>query len=117
MDVFEPLKNLNLEIVILDSLLRQWNVFEDFNVLNFNKILLTFAIVFKMFECFCPFLSLTIITGQRSFSSLADELLDITQEKKTVLNIFTAKSGSFLFKFSISANFWLMICFLIKLEN
>ena len=36
---------------------------------------------FKFFEHF-PFLSLTIITGQRRFSSLADRILDITQERK-----------------------------------
>ena len=56
---------------------------EDFNILNFGKILLKFAIVFKICEYFCPFLSLTIITGRRSFSSLADGLLDVTPEKKT----------------------------------
>ena len=58
-------------MAILDSLMRQWNGFEDFNVLNFSKILLKIAIVFKFFDCFCPFLSLTIITSQRCFSSLA----------------------------------------------
>ena len=75
----------------LNSLLRQWNGFEDFNVLNFGKILLKFAIVFKIFECFCPFLSLTIIIGQRSFSSLADGLLDITQERKNSFEHFHFK--------------------------
>ena len=58
--------------------MRQSNGFEDSNVLNFSKILLKIAIVFKIFDCFCLFLSLTIITGQRSFSSLADGLLEIT---------------------------------------
>ena len=53
--------------------------------------------VFK-FEYFCPFLSLAIITGQRSFSSLSDGLPDITPETKIALNIFTAKSGSFFKK-------------------
>ena len=67
--------NLKIEIEILDSLLRQWGGFEDFNILIFSKILLKFAIVFKIFEYFCPFLSLTIITGQQSFSSLADGYL------------------------------------------
>ena len=42
--------------------------------------MLKFAIVFKSFECFCPFLRLTIITGQRSFSTVADGLLEITPE-------------------------------------
>ena len=60
----------------------------------------------KICDCFqnvCPFLSLTIITGQRSFSSLADGLLDLTPEtKKLDLKVFTAKSGSFSFKFAIS---------------
>ena len=31
---------------------------------------------------FFPFLSLAIITGQQSFSSLADGLIDITQRQK-----------------------------------
>ena len=67
---------LKLAIGILASLLKHWNGFDGFKYLNFSKILLKFAIVFKIFEYFCPFLSL-IITGQRSFSSLADGLLDI----------------------------------------
>ena len=46
--------HLKLEIVILDSLLRQWNGFKDF-ILNFSKILLKFAIVFKIFEYFVFF--------------------------------------------------------------
>ena len=45
---------------------------------------------------FCS--ELTIIAGQRSFSILADQLLDIIAERKTVLNFSTAKSGSFSFK-------------------
>ena len=90
---------LKLEIGILDCLLRQQQGFEDFISLNFSKILLKFAFVFKILESFCHFLSLTIITGQRSFSSLADGLRDITQETKTVLNIVTKKSGSISFKF------------------
>ena len=52
-------------------------VFEDFNILSFSTILIKFAIVFKIF---CPFLSLTIITDQRGFSSLAVGLLDIIPE-------------------------------------
>ena len=46
------------------------------------KIFLKFAIVFKVFEYFWSFFSLIIITGQRSFSSLADGFLDITPETK-----------------------------------
>ena len=49
-------------------------------ILNSSKILLKFAIVFKIFEYFCPLLSLNIITGPLSFSSLADGLLVITPE-------------------------------------
>ena len=45
-----PVKQIKLEIIILDSVLRQWNGFEDFNVLSFSKILSKFAIVFKIFE-------------------------------------------------------------------
>ena len=66
------------DIGMLESLLRQWNGFEDFNI-NFSKIL-NFPIVFKVFEYFCPFLSLTIITGHCNFLSLADGLLDETPE-------------------------------------
>ena len=83
--VYESLSQWNYwkpKIWILDSLLRQWNGFEDFSFLNFSKISLKFATVFKIFEFFCPFLSLTIVTGQWSFSSLADGLLNITPETK-----------------------------------
>ena len=69
MHVFEPVKLIKAwnSDTGLNGLLRQWNGFEDFNVLNFSNILLKVAIVFKIFECFCPFLCLTIITGQLSF--------------------------------------------------
>ena len=84
--------NLKLEIVLLDSLLRLWSGFEDFNILNFSMILLKFAIVFESFVLFwvyfCPFLSLTIITCQRSFSSHADGLPDITPETKNSIEHF-----------------------------
>ena len=61
-------------------MLRQWMDFEDSNILNYSKILLKFAIVFKIFEYFCPFQSSTIITGQRNFLSFADGLHDRTPE-------------------------------------
>ena len=61
---------LKLEIGILDSFLRHWIGFEDLIILNFSKILLKLAIVFKILEYFCPFLSLTIITGQLAFEVL-----------------------------------------------
>ena len=80
MDLDDPVKLFKAIIGIMDNLLRQWNVFEYFNILNFCKILLKFAIVIKFCEYFCPFLSLAIITGQRSFSSLSDGLPDITPE-------------------------------------
>ena len=60
--------------------------------MNFSKVLLKFAIVFKIFEYFCPFLSSTIITGQRSFSSVADGLVDITPETKVVLDKFLLRN-------------------------
>ena len=53
----------------------QW-FFEGFNISNFIKILIKFGILFKIFGYFCAILSLTIITGQPSFSSLGDGLLD-----------------------------------------
>ena len=53
---------------------------EDDNVMNFSK----FAVVFKIFEHFCLFLSLTIITGQQSFLSLADGLHDKNPDSKIV---------------------------------
>ena len=53
---------------------------------------------------FSKFLNiLTIVTGQRS---PVDGLFHITPEQKIVLNVFTAKSGSFSLKFcNISSNF------------
>ena len=61
---------------------------EDINITNFCKILLKFAIVFKIFKFFCAFLSLTIITGQQSFLSLADGLHDKNPETKIVFEHF-----------------------------
>ena len=42
---------------MLDSLLRGWNDFKDFNILNFSKILfaIEFSIVFKIFEYLLSF--------------------------------------------------------------
>ena len=59
MDFYEPLK--------LYRLLRQWNGFEDINILSFSKILFKFAKLFKIFDYFLPFLSLTIITANETF--------------------------------------------------
>ena len=73
-------------------------VIGDFSILNFGKILLRFAIVFKIFECICPFLSLKINAGQRSFSSLADGFVEIIPHQIIVLNVFTEKSESFFKK-------------------
>ena len=56
---------------------------------------------FKIFEYFCCFLKLTIITGKRNFLSLTDGLPDITPETKIVdgfERFFTTKSEIF-FKF------------------
>ena len=53
-------------MALMDSLLRQGNALRIFFILNSSKILLKFAIVFKIFEYFCSFLSLTTITGQRN---------------------------------------------------
>ena len=76
-----------LEIGILDSLLRQCNGSEDFNILTRSKVLLKIAIVFKISDI-CAFLSLTVITDQGSISSLADGLLDITPETRNAFEHF-----------------------------
>ena len=73
---------------IMDSLLRQGNCFEDFDILNFIKILFKLAFVFKIFEYFCLFLNFTTITAERSFSSLSDRLLDIKPQTKNCLEHF-----------------------------
>ena len=49
--------------------------------MNFSKILLQFAILLKFLNCY-PFLSFTIITGQRKLLSLAHGLLDRTPKRK-----------------------------------
>ena len=89
MDLYQPVK-----------LLKAWNrhtrwsletvewCSEDTNITIFSKILLKFAIVFKIFENFCPFLSLTITTDQRSFLSLADGLHEKNSETKNVFDYF-----------------------------
>ena len=61
---------LKPEIVILDSLLRQLDGFEFFNMLSSCKILLKFTICFKISEFFCPFLSLTSFLAKEAFQVL-----------------------------------------------
>ena len=63
----------------------------------------------KFFECFCPFLSLTIFAGQGNFLSPADGLHDRTQETKSCFKhfFFTAKCENFFLNFEI--------CFLCEL--
>ena len=39
----------------MDCLLKQWNGFEVFNILNLGDILLKFAIVFKILNIFVQF--------------------------------------------------------------
>ena len=69
---------------------------EDIIITSFCKILLKFAIVVKIFEYFCPFLSLTVFTGQQSFSSLADGLHEKNPKTKSVFeHVLTAKCGNF----------------------
>ena len=51
----------------MDSLLRQGNCFEDFDILNFIKILFKFAFVFKIFEYFCLFLNFTTLQATEAF--------------------------------------------------
>ena len=55
MDLYGPLKLFNAWNRDTDSLLRPWNGSEDNNMTNFSKILLKFAIVFKIFEYFLSF--------------------------------------------------------------
>ena len=61
---------------------------EDINIKNFSKILLKFSIVFRIFEYFCPFLSLTIITDKRSCLRPADGLHDKNRDTKNVFEHF-----------------------------
>ena len=72
---------------IMDSLLRQGNCFEDFDILNFIKILFKLAFVFKIFEYFCLFSEFHHYY-ERSFSSLSDGLLDIKPQTKNCLEHF-----------------------------
>ena len=63
MGLYEPVKVFKAWSMILDSLVRPWNGSEDINITSVREILLKFVIVLKVFEYFCLFLSLTIITG------------------------------------------------------
>ena len=58
-----------VETRILDSLVRQLYGSEDIDITNIRKIF-KLGIVFENFDGLCPFLSLTLITGQRNFLSL-----------------------------------------------
>ena len=84
------LNYLKLEIEILGSLFRQWNGFEDFNILNFGKILLKFAIV--IFGYFCPF---SIITGQRSFQVMQMSYMTWMQRQKNSFEHFHCEIWKF----------------------
>ena len=87
---------LRNDIGILDSLLLEWNGSKVISLKNFSNILLKFSIVF---EDFCTFLNLAIITGQRNLI-LADGLHDKTPLTKNVSeHFFTAKLGKFSFEF------------------
>ena len=78
---------------ILGRLSGQRNGSEDISIMLFSKVLLNFAI---FLSCFCPILSLTIITGQRNLLSLADGYLTELQRQRKCSNIyFTTKSRNF----------------------
>ena len=101
MDLYEPVK-----LFKAGNMHTRWYLetmewcSEDIIITSFCKILLKFAIVLKIFENFCLFLSLTIITGQRSFSSLADGLREKIQRQKIFLKMFfTVKCGNFSLEF------------------
>ena len=76
MDLHVPMKLFRLEKGILDSLMRQWNGFDDINILNFSDVLIKFALFFVLF-------------------SLADELLDRTPETKIGFELFYCKIWKF----------------------
>ena len=82
---------LRFDIGILANLLRQRIDFEDINILNFSKILLNFAIVFKIFVLFWVFV-VKIYTSQRKFWSLENALLDRTTETTNILNAFSLQN-------------------------
>ena len=60
---------------------------EEFFKWTFSKIIKIWD-CFQIFESFCPFLSLSIITVQQNFLSLAEGLLDSSPATKIILNIF-----------------------------
>ena len=102
MDLWASETRMRLELGKLNSLLRQWNGSEDIVITNFFKILWRFAIVFlKKFWIF-SFLSLTIITGQRNFLSLADGLHDRTHETTNGFELFSLQNvETFLLNFAL----------------
>ena len=90
---------LKLEIGILDGLLRQWNGFLK-NIIS--RIVARFCeslLFFKIFEYFCPFLSLTIVTGQQGFLCLAERLDEKIPESKNLNIFFTAICENFSSEF------------------
>ena len=77
--------------------LRQRSGFEDFNILNFSSILLNIAILKFLLFLLTINNELTIITGQRSFSSPADGLLEIIPETKNSFEPFHCEIWKLLF--------------------
>ena len=107
MDIYEPVELFKPWKRILDSLLRQWNGFEDFIVLNFSKILLKFAIVFNFFS----FSEFNDHYWPTKLLGLSDGLLDRTPDSKGVLNIFSLWNlETFLLSFALTV-------LLTRLEN
>ena len=85
-----------LEIGMLHSLLIQWNGSEVINFTNFSKILLKFAIVFKIFEYFCVvFWVLRSLLANEPFYVLQIGYMTETRRQKLFLNLFfIAKCGN-----------------------
>ena len=106
-----------LKTGILDTLLRQWSGFEDINILNLSKILLKFAIVFKMFEYFLSFSEFNDHYWPTKLFRFCRWLFDRIPVTKKGFDFFTAKSGNFSFQILPFSFFFYMICLLTRLEN
>ena len=88
---------------ILDSLLRQSNRSWDINIVIYAKFW-NLQLFPKLFNIFCPFLSLTTITGQRIFLSLGGGFLDRAFQTKMVLS-FLPQSWKLVFNFAFFSFF------------
>ena len=74
-------------------------------MMKLSNVFIKLAIDFISFECFCPFLSLIIITGQQNVLSFADGLHYKTPGTKNCISLLNLENFLISFYFSFLYEF------------